>query len=198
MATNPAPRNIYDLCNEVYARHGQYGVFDYVGKFDNIEWTWCMPCESVTPFDPYTEAFNFNEDTERNDKEVLCLVCGSSNAYVNYKEVKAVIFYEDGTKAVQEVKAEDQLEFLQSTCKGYVECMTLRSQNITLWFNEEARTKLIGLVPNFTATKLWLNEFGKDDDTVLLGNVVITNAVTDSNGMITSLTAEQIEGLVAL
>jgi hypothetical protein len=157
-----------------------------------------MPCESVTPFDPYTEAFTFNEDTERNDKEVLCLVCGSSNAYVNYKEVKAVIFYEDGTKAVQEVKAEDQLEFLQSTCKGYVECKTLPSQAITLWFNEEARTKPIGLVPNFTATKLWLNEFGKNDDTVLLGNVVITNAVTDSNGMITSLTPEQVERLVEL
>jgi hypothetical protein len=76
--------------------------------------------------------------------------------------------------------------------------MTLPSQNITLWFNEEARTKLIGLVPNFTATKLWLNEFGKDDDTVLLGNVVVTNSATDSNGMITSLTAEQVEGLVAL
>jgi hypothetical protein len=198
VATNPAPRNIYDLCSEVYAHHGQYGVFDYVGKFDNIEWTWCMPCESVTPFDPYVEAFNFNEDTERNDKEVLCLVCGSSNAYVNYKEVKAVIFYEDGTKAVQEVKAQDQLEFLQSTCKGYVECKNLPSQNVTLWFNEEARFKNLGLVPNFTATKLWLNEFGKNDDTVLLGNVVVTNSATDSNGMITSLTAEQVEGLVAL
>jgi hypothetical protein len=198
VATNPAPKNIYDLCNEVYARHGQYGVFDYVGKFDNIEWTWCMPCESVTPFDPYTEAFVFNEDTERNDKEVLCLVCGSSNAYVNYKEVKAVVFYEDGTKAVQEVKAEDQLEFLQSTCKGYVECKPLPSQDITLWFNEEARFKNLGLVPNFTATKLWLNEFGKNDDTVLLGNVVITSAKTDSNGMITSLTAEQVERLVEL
>ena len=198
MPTNPAPRNIYDLCNEVYARHGQYGVFDYVGKFDNIEWTWCIACESVTPFDPYGETYIFNEDTERNDKEVVCLVCGSSNVYVNYKEVKAVIFYEDGTKAVQEVKAEDQLEFLQSTCKGYVECKTLPSQDITLWFNEEARFKNLGLVPNFTATKLWLNEFGKDDETVLLGNVVITNAVTDSNGMITSLTAEQIERLVTL
>lgn len=196
--SNPAPKNIYDLCNEVYARHGQYGVYDYVGKFNNIEWTWCMPCESVTPFDPYSEAFIFNEDTERNDKEVLCLVCGSSNLYVNYKEIKAVIFYEDGTKAVQEVKTEDQLKFLQSTCKGYVERKNLPSQNITLWFNEEARIKNIGLIPNFIATKLWLNEFGKDDETVLLGNVVITNSATDSNDMITSLTAEQIEGLIAL
>ena len=43
--SNPAPKNIYDLCKEVYARHGQYAVFDYVGQFDNIKWTWCEPCE---------------------------------------------------------------------------------------------------------------------------------------------------------
>lgn len=198
MANNPAPKNIYDLCNEVYARHGQYGVYDYVGKFDNIEWTWCVPCEEVTPFDPYNDSFVWNEDTARNDKEVTCLVCGSTNAYVNYKEVKAVIFYEDGTKAVQECKYAEQLKFLQETCKGYVECKTLPSQDITLWFNEEARTKLIGLVPNFTATKLWLDEFGYQDETVLLGNVVITSAFNDSNGMITSLKPEQVERLMAL
>lgn len=198
MSTNPAPKNIYDLCNEVYARHGQYGVYDYVGKFDNIEWTWCMPCEEVTPFDPYNDSLVWNEDTARNDKEVTCLVCGSTNAYVNYKEVKAVIFYEDGTKSVQECKYAEQLKFLQETCKGYVECKTLPSQDITLWFNEEARTKLIGLVPNFIATKLWLNEFGNNDETVLLGNVVVTSANTDSNGMITSLTPEQVERLMTL
>lgn len=198
MASNPAPKNIYELCNEVYARHGQYGVYDYVGKFDNIEWTWCLPCEQVTPFDPYDDSFTYNENTELPEREVTCLVCGSSNSYVNYKEVKAIVFYEDGTKAVQECKYEEQLKFLQSTCKGYVEAKTLPSQNITLWFNEEARIRNMGLVPNFTATKLWLNEFGNKDETVLLGNVVVTNANTDSNGMITSLTPEQVERLMSL
>ena len=205
MATNPAPKNIYDLCNEVYARHGQYGVFDYVGKFDNIEWTWCMPCESVTPFDPYHETFIYNEDTALNDKEVSCLVCGSINQYVNYKKTLAFVLYSDGTTAVQSCEYKDQLKFLQSICQGYVEKIDIPSEGVSLWVNENARlhnaslqTIQGGLAPNFNATKIIVNAFGDRTSTVLLGNVVVTSNQVDTNHMITSLTNEQIERLMTL
>lgn len=194
--SKPAPQNIYDLCNEVYAHRGQYGVFDFVGQFNNIEWTWCMPCEEVTPFDPYANGFTFDETTETNVKEVICLVCGSSNPYVNYKAITSVVFYEDGTKAVQECKYEEQLKYLQNMVRGYVEAIEIPSLGITMWCNEEAKIKPQGLVPNFNATKLWQSEYGDTD--VIYGNAVLTSSTTDVNNMITSLSTELVERLVAL
>lgn len=106
------------------------------------------------------------------------------------------MFYEDGTKAVQECQYKEQLAFLQNTVKGYVEAINLPSLGVTLWCNEEGKTKSIGLIPNFNATKLWRDEFGDTD--VIYGNAVLTSNVVDSNDMITSLSPELIERLVQL
>jgi hypothetical protein len=189
--SNPAPKNIYDLCNEVYARHGQYAVFDFVGQFDNIKWTWCEPCEASTPFDPYYDHNVWQEDLDTNEAKVCCLVCGSTNEYVDLEPIRAFVLYADGTKAIQNIQKKELLEFMQKECDGYVEAKSLPSFGVTLWFNEDVRHK--ALQPNFNATKLWIRSFGNTDNTVLLGNVVITATETDKYGYPTTLTAEQLE-----
>ncbi len=111
--SNPAPKNIYDLCVEVYSRHGQYGVFDFVGQFDNINWTWCEPCESSTPFDPYHDVNVWQEDLDRNETKVSCLVCGSTNTYVDLGMIRVFTMYEDGSKSIDNIKKKDALAHFQ-------------------------------------------------------------------------------------
>jgi len=195
--SNPAPKNIYDLCKEVYARHGQYGVFDFVGQFDNIKWTWCEPCESTTPFDPYHDVNVWVEAVDEVETKVSCLVCGSENTYVELDPIRTVTFYEDGSKAIDNIKKKDALAHFQKECGGYVEAKILPSLGITLWFNEDARLdSQKKFQPNFNATRLWVRAFGNTDNTVLLGNVVITETDLDEYGYPTSLTTEHIEELM--
>lgn len=180
-----APKNIYDLCNEVYARRGQYGVFEFVGNFSNIDWTWCEPCEQTTPFDPY-------HDTHLA-KEVTCLVCGSTNAFIQLTMIRVIVLHENGSTEIHNIRADKTLGLLQKECGGYVEAKELSALNITLWFNEEAKINQKKYLPNFNATKLWVAQYGNSDSTVLLGNVVITTNEVDSLGYPTSLTPAQIE-----
>lgn len=189
--SNPAPKNIYGLCKEVYARHGQYAVFDFVGQYDNIKWTWCEPCESSTPFDPYYDHNVWQEDLDTNEAEVCCLVCGSANKYVDLDPIRVIVLYADGSKSIDNIQKKDTLNFLQKECEGYVEAKSLPSLGITLWFNEEGKYK--PLQPNFNATKLWVRAFGNTDNTVLLGNVVITATENDDYGYPISLTPEQLD-----
>jgi hypothetical protein len=177
-----APKNIYDLCKEVYERRGQNGVFEFVGNFSNIDWTWCEPCEQTSPFDPY-----YNSHLA---KEVSCLVCGSTNPFVQLQLIRVIVLHEDGSTEIHNIRADKTLELLQRECEGYVEAKEIPTLNITLWFNEDARVNAEWL-PNFNATKIWSSQYS--DSTVLLGNVVITSNEVDSLGYPTSLTPEQIE-----
>ncbi len=205
MSTNDAPQNIYVLCNEVYSRRGQYGVFDFVGQFTNIEWTWCEPCECQSPYDPY-DLLRYDDSLDIPQQVVTCLVCGSLNPLEKISQIKAIVLYENGDKSLVGVVPSKVLKFFQKECKGYVEAKVLDSQNITLWFNEEARILQKNFEPNFFATKLWANEVkhwsqmlsdSPLDDTVLLGNVVVTSSLTDKHGYPLSLTDSQIEELVS-
>ena len=192
MTSNPAPKNIYQMCNEIYSHHGQYGVFEYVGKFSNIKWTWCEPCESTTPFDPYSDRINF--DTQ--EEVVTCLVCGTENENISYEAVIVVVYEQDGDKCITHFKQEEATKWIQKEVGGYFEVKPLPSLGVTLWFNEEARIKPLGLSPNFLATKLWHEEFGDTDDTVLLGNVVITSHEEDEHGYPCSLKEDKIKLLM--
>lgn len=177
-----APKNIYDLCNEVYAHRGQYGVYDFVGQFTNIQWTYCSPCEQSTPFDPY--------DNPQLGYEVTCLVCGTHNPYVEVGAVKVLVLYENGNVEWSNIDAYKSLAFLQKKCGGYVEAHTLLGSGLTLWLNEESRINNKGHVPNFNATKLWSMQY--NDSTVLLGNVVVTSSEVTKDGYPTSLTRNQV------
>ncbi len=191
--SNPAPKNIYDLCKEVYARHGQYAVFDFVGQYDNIKWTWCEPCESSTPFDPYHDVNVWVEAVDEVETKVSCLVCGSENSYVDLGLIRVFTMYEDGTKSIDNVKKKDALAHFQKECGGYVEAKSLPSLGITLWFNEDARVdSQKKFLPNFNATRLWVRAFGNTDNTVVLGNVVVTATEQDEHGYPNSLTPEQL------
>ena len=180
-----APKNIYDLCKEVYERRGQNGVFEFVGNFSNIDWTWCEPCEQTSPFDPY-----YNSHLA---KEVSCLVCGSTNPFVQLQLIRVIVLHEDGSTEIHNIRADKTLELLQRECGGYVEAKEIPTLNITLWFNEDARINQKSYLPNFNATKIWVSQYGDSDSTVLVGNAVITSNEVDSLGYPTSLTPEQIE-----
>jgi hypothetical protein len=183
--SNLAPKDIYNLCKEVYERRGQYGVFEFVGNFSNIDWTWCEPCEQTSPFDPY-----YNP---HNAKEVSCLVCGSTNPFIQLTMIRVIVLHENGSTEIHNIRADKTLGLLQKECGGYVEAKELSALNITLWFNEEAKINQKKYLPNFNATKLWVAQYGNSDSTVLLGNVVITSNEVDSLGYPTSLTPAQIE-----
>ena len=180
-----APKNIYDLCKEVYERRGKNGVFEFVGNFSNIDWTWCEPCEQTSPFDPY-----YNSHLA---KEVSCLVCGSTNPFVQLQLIRVIVLHEDGSTEIHNIRADKTLELLQRECGGYVEAKEIPTLNITLWFNEDARINQKSYLPNFNATKIWVSQYGDSDSTVLVGNAVITSNEVDSLGYPTSLTPEQIE-----
>ena len=180
-----APRNIYDLCKEVYAHRGQYGVFDFVGNFSNIEWTWCEPCEATTPFDPYYD--------KQSSGEVSCLVCGTSNPFIQLKMIRVLVLHEDGSKELHNIRADKALKLFQTECKGYVEAKDLPALGVTLWVNEDARVNQKTYLPNFNATQMWVSQYGNSDSTVLVGNAVVTSNQVDDLGYPTSLTPDQIE-----
>ncbi len=139
------------------------------------------------------EHFSRNqEDLDRNETKVSCLVCGSTNTYVDLGMIRVFTMYEDGSKSIDNIKKKDALAHFQKECGGYVEAKSLPSLGITLWFNEDARLDTKKFLPNFNATRLWVRAFGNTDNTVLLGNVVVSATETDEHGYPTSLTPEQL------
>lgn len=62
-----ATQSEYEKAIEIYAKKGQYGVYDYAKDIGVTSWSYCDPCDDNTP------------DTENN----CCLVCGSEKENSN-------------------------------------------------------------------------------------------------------------------
>jgi hypothetical protein len=59
-----ATQQQYDKAVKVYETNGQTGVYEYANKLGIDEWSYCSPCESLTP--------DCHDDS--------CLVCGTQKS----------------------------------------------------------------------------------------------------------------------
>lgn len=101
-----------------------------------------------------------------------------------------VIEAETQETRVIDIPREGSLKPLQQAVEGLVQCVALPMNGFDMWLNEEG--KLIGLLTNQAATKVWESEYGPTD--VMAGNVVITGPA-DEEGYITDLSEEVAETL---
>lgn len=103
-----------------------------------------------------------------------------------------VIEAESQETRIIDLPREGSLKPMQEAVGGYVECVSFPANGFDMWLNEEG--KLIGLLTNEAATRVWESEYGPTD--VMAGNVVITG-LPDDEGYITELDAEVAEKLQA-
>jgi len=101
-----------------------------------------------------------------------------------------IILKTDGTKHVKTVETID-LAFLQECVGGYIEAVTLRSFEATMYVNEDGKSK--GLMFNAPATGLFQGDYGKTD--VIVGDAALVG-FADSEGNDTGLTDEQIQSFL--
>ena len=101
-----------------------------------------------------------------------------------------VIEAESQETRVIDIPREASLKPLQEAVGGWVECVALPQNGVDMWLNEEG--KLIGLLTNQAATKVWESEYGPTD--IMAGNVVFTGPA-DEEGYITDLDEEVAESL---
>ena len=94
------------------------------------------------------------------------------------------------TEVVDLDAPEGSLKVLQSAVDGWIEAVDL-SDEMTMWVNEEG--KLIGLIRNDMATKMFREVFGNVD--VIMGDVVFTGGA-DDEGETVGLTDAQIASLL--
>lgn len=56
-----AKQSLAQICEEIYAKFGQFAVEDYVlENYPEQEWGWCIPCENEEPME-----------------QGWCLICGT-------------------------------------------------------------------------------------------------------------------------
>lgn len=101
-----------------------------------------------------------------------------------------VIEAESQETRIIDIPLQDPLKTLQDAVGGWVQCVDFPRNGFDMWLNEEG--KIIGLLTNEAATRVWESEYGPTD--VMAGNVVITGAA-DDEGYITELDAEVAERL---
>lgn len=101
-----------------------------------------------------------------------------------------VIEAESQETRVIDIPREGALKPLQKAVEGLVQCVALPQNGVEMWLNDEG--KLIGLLTNLTATKVWESEYGHTD--WIAGNVVFTGPA-DEEGYITDLDEEVVESL---
>lgn len=93
------------------------------------------------------------------------------------------------TQVVDLDAPEGSYEVIRSAVDGWIEAVDL-SDEMTMWVNEEG--KLIGLIRNDMATKMFREVFGNVD--VIMGDVIFTGG-SDDEGETLGLTDEQLEKL---
>lgn len=101
-----------------------------------------------------------------------------------------VIEAESQETRIIDIPREGALKPLQEAVGGWVECVALPNNKMDMWLNEEG--KLIGLLTNQAATKVWESEYGPTD--IMAGDVVFTGPA-DDEGYITELPADVAESL---
>ena len=94
------------------------------------------------------------------------------------------------TQVVDLDAPEGSLKVLQSAVDGWVQPVDL-SEEMTMWVNEEG--KLIGLIRNDMATKMFREVFGAVD--VIMGDVIFTGG-TDEEGETLGLTDTQVHQIL--
>jgi hypothetical protein len=103
-----------------------------------------------------------------------------------------VIEAESQETRVIDIPRDAALKPLQEAVGGWVECVSLPKNGLEMWLNEEG--KVMGLLTNYAATKVWESEYGPTD--VMAGDVVFTGPA-DDEGYITELEEEVLETLQA-
>lgn len=99
-----------------------------------------------------------------------------------------------GKKSITNFTHETALSTLQKKVGGYVEALQLPSLELTLWCDEEGL--LHNREPNFTATKIIYEHGYSSQESVIVGDVVITSDKVDEDGNILDMTNEQLTFLL--
>ena len=104
---------------------------------------------------------------------------------------KALFVSTSGKVEVRDFTRETEYEVIRTAVGGYIEAVTLRDLDLTLWVNEEG--KLNGLAPNTFGTALWVSNYGLTD--LIVGDILITGG-TDDEGYSVGLTEDELKFLL--
>lgn len=107
--------------------------------------------------------------------------------------MKAVIIKANKEREVVEFSPETCYTTLRDAVGGLIDCVSLPSQGLDLWVNDEGL--LEGLPINPVASALWYGEGYLKEPQPLVGDVIITG-VADDEGNTQGLTDEQVQGLL--
>lgn len=108
--------------------------------------------------------------------------------------VRGVVIDVYGKKSTTQFNEETALSTLQRKVGGYVEALRLPSLELTLWCDEEGIAN--EREPNFTATKIIYEHGYSSQESVIVGDVVITSDKVDEDGNILDMTDEQLTFLL--